>query len=297
MVIVRSVIIAHAPTRQVGFELRQQLLDAVDDLMMLAPGWRWMLTITPGVCSSRRPAWVLDAVDRGAPRRRAGPARRCGRRRSRSVLVAGQQLIVGVDLVSPAAARRSCPWLVDAVCDERGAQVFEIDAVRRQRGRVGLDAHRGLLAAADADQADAGDLRDLLARAACRRGPRPARAAASRRSAPASGSARRRGWTCCRSAAWAGPWAGSVWAALIAACTSCSATSMFRSSANCSDDDRAAAGAGRGHLVEARHLPELPFQRRRHRRGHHVRAGAGIEGQHLDRRIVDLRQRRDRQLR
>ena len=53
-------------------------------------------------------------------------------------------------------------------------------------------------------------------------------------------------------------------------------------------DDRGAGRAGRGHLVEARHLAELPLQRRGDRGGHHLRAGAGIEGLHLDGRVVDL---------
>src|SRR5439155_2593358 len=51
------------------------------------------------------------------------------------------------------------------------------------------------------------------------------------------------------------------------------------------------------HLTEAGHLPELPLERRRHRGGHDVGAGPGIERRHLDRRIIDLRQRGDRELR
>ena len=66
---------------------------------------------------------------------------------------------------------------------------------------------------------------------------------------------------------------------------------------NCSTMTEVAAGAGRGHLAQALHFAKLPFQRRRHRGSHHVRAGAGIKRQHLDGRVVDLRQRGDRQLR
>ena len=51
----------------------------------------------------------------------------------------------------------------------------------------------------------------------------------------------------------------------------------------------------RRHLVEARHLAELHLERRGHRRGHHIGAGAGIERADLDRRVVDLGQRRERQ--
>ena len=44
-------------------------------------------------------------------------------------------------------------------------------------------------------------------------------------------------------------------------------------------------------------MAELPFQRRGDRGGHHVRAGAGIEGEHLDGRVIHLRQGGNRQLR
>ena len=60
-------------------------------------------------------------------------------------------------------------------------------------------------------------------------------------------------------------------------------------------DHRGAAGARRRHLVQPRHLAELALERRRDRRGHHVGTRARIERHDLDRRIVDLRQRRERQ--
>ena len=46
---------------------------------------------------------------------------------------------------------------------------------------------------------------------------------------------------------------------------------------------------------DAGNLPELPFQRRRDRRRHRLRAGALKRGTHRDGRKVDLRQGRDRQ--
>ena len=55
-------------------------------------------------------------------------------------------------------------------------------------------------------------------------------------------------------------------------------------------DHRRAAGARRGHLIEARQLAELAFERRRDGAGHDLRARARIEGEDPDRRIVDLRQ-------
>src|SRR5690348_6775616 len=61
-------------------------------------------------------------------------------------------------------------------------------------------------------------------------------------------------------------------------------------------DDGGAGGARRGHLVQARHLAELLFQRRRDRRGDDLRTRAGVEGLYLDGRVVHFRQRRERQL-
>jgi len=52
--------------------------------------------------------------------------------------------------------------LVDVRGRHRGTQIFQGEAVRRERGRVGLHPHRGPLPAADADEPDAGKLGDLL---------------------------------------------------------------------------------------------------------------------------------------
>ncbi len=63
------------------------------------------------------------------------------------------------------------------------------------------------------------------------------------------------------------------------------------------NDDRGSAGAGGGHLAEPLHLAELALERSGDGGGHHVGAGAGIEGQHLDGGVIHLGQRRDGQLR
>ena len=62
-------------------------------------------------------------------------------------------------------------------------------------------------------------------------------------------------------------------------------------------DHRAPVGTGGSHLLESGHLPELTFERRSHRRRHHIGAGAGIEGSDLNDRIVHFRQRGNGQLR
>ena len=82
----------------------------------------------------------------------------------------------------------------------------------------------------------------------------------------------------------------------MAAWTSCSATSMASERLNVSVMTEAPGRARRGHLVQPRHLAELFLQRRGDRRSHHLGAGARIERLHLDGRIGDFRQRRQRQL-
>src|SRR5208337_2022660 len=52
----------------------------------------------------------------------------------------------------------------------------------------------------------------------------------------------------------------------------------------------------RGHLGKPGHLSELPLERGRYRRRHHVRTRARIKRHDLDGRIVHLRQCRHRQL-
>src|SRR5262249_35753565 len=61
-------------------------------------------------------------------------------------------------------------------------------------------------------------------------------------------------------------------------------------------NDGTSGGTDGRHLLQAGHLAKLPFQGCRNGRRDHIRAGARIEGQHLDRGVVHLRQRRHRQL-
>ena len=77
--------------------------------------------------------------------------------------------------------------------------------------------------------------------------------------------------------------------------TSCSAMSRLEREIELQGDDRGARGARGGHLGEARNLAELHLERRGHGGRHHLGARAGVEGLHLDGRIVDVRERGDRQ--
>ena len=71
---------------------------------------------------------------------------------------------------------------------------------------------------------------------------------------------------------------------------------MASARVNCKVMTDAPAGTRRGHLAQARHLAELLFQRRGDGRGDDLGTRAGIEGLHLDGRIRDFGQRRQRQL-
>ena len=62
------------------------------------------------------------------------------------------------------------------------------------------------------------------------------------------------------------------------------------------NDQRRAERAGRGHLLQARHLAELPLERRGHRRDDDAGSGARIESEHLNGGVVHLGEGGDRQL-
>ena len=86
-------------------------------------------------------------------------------------------------------------------------------------------------------------------------------------------------------------------AALIAARMSLAAPSTLRLRSNCRRDRGEAERARRRHLRQARDLAELLLERRRDGRRHGLRIGARQLRGDLDRRVVDVRQRRDRQQR
>ena len=72
-----------------------------------------------------------------------------------------QQLIVGVERVGLLRAVERSLGQIDIGLAEHVAHVLEADAAVGERLRIDLHADRRLLLSADADQADAGDLRDL----------------------------------------------------------------------------------------------------------------------------------------
>ena len=72
------------------------------------------------------------------------------------------QLVVGVDGEAFRGAVDAALRAVDRGDHDQGADVFELQALRDEFCGIDLDAHRGLLLAADRDLRDAGDLADLL---------------------------------------------------------------------------------------------------------------------------------------
>src|SRR5581483_321890 len=80
----------------------------------------------------------------------------------RAIVVARLQLVVGADHVRAMRAVEGSLRLVDVRRDDGGPDGLEREAVRGERGGIGPDADGGTLAAADADEADARHLGELL---------------------------------------------------------------------------------------------------------------------------------------
>jgi hypothetical protein len=209
-----------------------------------------------------------------------------------AVLVARQQLVVGVDRDRLARAVEAPLGQVDVRLGDRRAQVLERHAEGGEGRRVGLDPHGRLLPPADADEPDAGQLRDLLGqprvgqilhlgqRQRLRRQPERQ----DRRVGRVGLGVDRR--------------VGQVLRQVSPRGVDGRLDLLLRHvdvqvQRELQRDDRAAERAGRRHLVEPGHLPELALQGRGDGGGHHVGAGARIERLDLDGRVVHLRQGRD----
>ena len=143
-------------------QLGQQLLDALDDADGV--GARLALHIEDDgrrLVHPRGLIVVLDSVDNLRDiGQHDGSAVAIGNH-DVAVVVAAYQLIIRIDLVVLPRPVEVAFRGIDARLGDRGAEIFQIDAVGRERSRVCLDTHRRLLSAADADQAHAAELRDL----------------------------------------------------------------------------------------------------------------------------------------
>jgi hypothetical protein len=81
------------------------------------------------------------------------------------IVVDAQQLVVGVDRVAAGRAVEAALGAVGVGGADRALHIGQGDAVAGHGLGVGLDADGRALAAADSDQAHAGDLADLLGQA------------------------------------------------------------------------------------------------------------------------------------
>ena len=132
-------------------------------LMMLVPGLALNVQDDrPIGVHPRRQLGVLDAVDDGGDVGDADGRAVAVGDDDRPVLRAGLELIVVVDRPRLIGAVEVSLRLIDVGAGERRPQRLQAQAVRGERGRIGPDAHRRTLAAADAHEADALQLRDAL---------------------------------------------------------------------------------------------------------------------------------------
>ena len=144
MVVVRSVrIFTCTEDGSDGRELRQQLLDAVhhgDDV-----GARLALNVHDHRGSVVHPGGLADVLDVvldvghvGQLHRRAVPVGHDQRR----VIRAGEQLVVGADLIDLVRAVKAALGLVHVGGHDGAAQVFQVEAVGGHQGGIGAESAR-----------------------------------------------------------------------------------------------------------------------------------------------------------
>ena len=210
------------------------------------------------------------------------------------IVVGVLQLIVGVDGVGARRPVEIALGRVDIGVGDGGPEIVDVEAVGRERAQIGLDPHRRALAAGDADKPHAGQLRDLL------REPRIGQILDLRQGHGGRGERQRQdrrvggidlGVDRRRRQVGRQQIPGRVDRRLDLLFGDVEADVQ----SELQGDDRGAGRTRGRHLVEVRHLAELHFQGRRDRGGHHVGRGAGIEGLHLDGRVIDFGQRRQGQ--
>ena len=142
---------------------RKQSLDAVDHFNDIRA--RLALNIHNNGGNSVCPSGEIDVfrpIDDGChirqPNRRAIPVGDDNVPVSRRT----QQLIIGVDRISPGRPVEIAFRGVDVGIAERGAQIVYVQSVSRERSHIGLHANRWSMAPAEAHETDPGQLRDLL---------------------------------------------------------------------------------------------------------------------------------------
>ncbi len=204
------------------------------------------------------------------------------------------QLVVGVEHRHPSRAIEVALGLVDVGGGDQGAHVRQVQAIGGQGLGVDFDTHGLALATGDADHADAADLRNLLRHTRVDQvielgqqhglgGNRQGQHRGIRRVDLVVHRRRRQ-----------------ILGQQVGGGVDCSLHLLLGDihidiEVEAQGQHRRPAGAGGRHLGQAGHLPELTLQRCRDRAGHHIRAGAGVQGHHPDGRVIHLRQGRYRQ--
>ena len=240
-------------------------------------------------------AQILDRVD---DRRDIGEAHR------RTVAVGDHQrqiirrlgrLVVGVDLKMLVLLLDRTLWTMRVGRGKRGPHVLKPDSVFVERHRVQFDPNRRQRAAADRHLADAVDLRQ--GRRQHGRGGVVDLARGERLRSQRQDGDRRVGRVYLAIAR-IGPQARRQ----VGACRVDRRLHVARGAVDIAiqielqGDAGRAERARRGHLGHIGDNPEMTLQRRRHRLRHRLGAGAGHLREDRDRREIDLRQRRYRQL-
>ena len=205
------------------------------------------------------------------------------------IFVAAEKLIVGVDGVRLPLPIQNAFCLIDIGLPQNCAQIFQAEAIGSQRGGVCLNAYGGLLSSADRNEADAGQLRDLLRESRVGEvfdlGERQSVGSQSEGENRSIGRIdlaidRRIGKI---------PWKvgcsridGGLYLLL--------ANIDILIQIELQNDERASKRTGRGHLTQTRNLAELTLQGSCYGGRHHLGIGAWIKSNNLNRGVIDFRQ-------
>jgi hypothetical protein len=282
--------------RQAGGQLGQPRLDGVDGGDHV--GARLALHVQDDggleLAADHRPcaqAHVLGAVHR--PGHVGQPHGRAVAVGDDHVAVIGgrHQLVVGIDGVGPGRPVDAALGAVGVGRRQRRAQAVEREAVGSQRPGVRLDPHRRPLAARQRHQADAGDLADL------ERQPGVDDVLHLRQRQRVGGDGQRQHRRVGRIDLGVDRRRRQVGRQQRAAGIDGGLHLLLgdvqrQPEAELQRHDRDAGRAGGSHARQPRHLAELSLQWGGDGLRHHLRAGARVQRLHLDRGVVDLRQRR-----
>ncbi len=211
-----------------------------------------------------------------------------------AILAGGARLVVGVDLVAVLADIDRAFRAVGVGRGEGGTDILQADPVFEEGARVDLDPDGRQRRAADLHLADAGDLRQFLLHH--RRGGIVELALRQGGGGQRQDEDRRVGGIDLAIGRVAAKRGRQVGMRRVDRRLNVAGGAVdIAVEAELQRDLGRADRARRGHLGDVGDLAEMAFERRRHAGRHRLRAGAGQRRLHRDGRVIDLRQRRDRQ--